>query len=176
VLFHNAARLSPITTVVDHDITTFQEVIQTNLCGAFYLGKAVIPQMQKQGKGVIINTAGTSGISADYGLSSYNAAKGGLVNLSRTIAVDHAREGIRIIPICPGYMITPMTRQVQGNSKATKEMNESIPMGRGADPKEVARVVLFLTSDDASYITGHRKCSLSSSFGSSNAYLGSNNC
>ncbi|KAK5323233.1 hypothetical protein LTR93_005286 [Exophiala xenobiotica] len=156
VLFHNGARLSPITTVVDHSIEEFQDVIHTNLCGAFYLAKAVIPHMRKQKKGVIINTASISGIRGDYGMASYNAAKAGLVNLTRTMAIDHAREGIRVVSVCPGFMATPMTHGVvTGNTELETDLFESIPMGRGGDPKEIARAVLFLASDDASYVTGH---------------------
>lgn len=144
--------------MVDHSIEVFQDVIHTNLCGAFYLAKAVIPHMRTQKKGVIINTASISGIRGDYGLASYNAAKAGLVNLTRAMAIDHAREGIRIVSVCPGFMDTPMTHGVvTGSTKLEADLFESIPMGRGGDPKEVARAVLFLASDDASYITGHRK-------------------
>ncbi len=158
VLFHNAARLGPLTSVVDHDVEVFQRVINTNLCGAFYLAKAAIPHMRKQGKGVIINTASTSGARGDYGMASYNAAKGGLVNLTRTMAIDHAREGIRVVSVCPGFMPTPMTTAVvDGNPSLQEALFDSIPMGRGGDPKEIGRTVLFLASDDASYITGHRK-------------------
>jgi meso-butanediol dehydrogenase/(S,S)-butanediol dehydrogenase/diacetyl reductase len=156
ILFHNGARLSPITTVVDHSIEVFQDVINTNLCGAFYLAKAVIPHMRKQKKGVIINTASISGIRGDYGMASYNAAKAGLVNLTRTMAIDHAREGIRVVSVCPGFMATPMTHGVvTGNTELESDLFESIPMGRGGDPEEIARVVIFLASDDASYVTGH---------------------
>ncbi|KEF62520.1 uncharacterized protein A1O9_00493 [Exophiala aquamarina CBS 119918] len=157
VLFHNAGRLSPIVTVVDHDVDDFNKVIMTNLCGAFYLAKAVIPHMKKHGKGVIVNTASVSGIGGDYGLSSYNAAKGGLINLTRTIAIDHARDGIRAVTVCPGFMDTPLSEGTLRNEKLRDELFESIPMNRGGHPKEVAQLVLFLASEEASYITGHRK-------------------
>ncbi|KAH0836061.1 putative oxidoreductase [Fonsecaea pedrosoi] len=159
VLFHNAAMLSPIVPVVEHDVDVFNKVIMTNLCGAFYLAKAVIPHMKKAGKGVIVNTASISGIGGDYGLSSYNAAKGGLVNLTRTIAMDHARDGIRAVTVCPGFMETPMTEGTLKNEQLREELFESIPMNRGGHPNEVAQLVLFLASDEASYITGHREIS-----------------
>lgn len=146
--------------MVDLDVAVFQNVIQTNLCGAFYVAKAVIPHMRKQGKGVIVNTASISGLAADYGLSAYNAAKGGIINLTRAMALDHAREGIRIVSVCPGFMRTAMTEGVvQQNPALAEAVYESIPMGRGGDPAEVANAVLFLASDDASWITGHRKSS-----------------
>lgn len=159
ILFHNGARLSPIRTVVDLDVKDFQSVINTNLCGAFYLAKAVIPYMRKQGKGVIVNTSSISGIGGDYGMAPYNAAKAGLINLTRTIAIDHAREGIRAVTICPGYMETRMTAGVAGKEELQNLLFgcTGIPMGRAGDLQEVARAVLFLASDDASYVTGHRK-------------------
>lgn len=113
--------------------------------------------MKKLGKGVIVNTASISGIGGDYGLSSYNAAKAGLINLTRTIAIDHARDGIRAVTICPGFMDTSMTKGTLDNQKLKEDLFESIPMNRGGHPREVAQLVLFLASDDASYITGHRK-------------------
>jgi meso-butanediol dehydrogenase/(S,S)-butanediol dehydrogenase/diacetyl reductase len=155
VLFHNGARLAALADVVDHDVETFDSVIKTNLCGLFYIGRAAIPQMRKQGKGVIVNTASTSGLYGDYGLASYNAAKAGIVNLTRTMALDHAREGIRINCVCPGYMVTPMTESFRSEKHVHEALLEAIPMNRGADPKEIGRAVLFLASDDASFITGH---------------------
>lgn len=157
VLFHNGARLAAVSTVVDHELTLFQEVINTNLCGLFYLARAAIPQMRKQGKGSIVSTASTSGLSGDFGLCSYSAAKAGLINLSRTMALDHAREGIRVNTVCPGYMITPMTKVFREHEEIHKDLLEGIPMGRGSDPKEIGRAVLFLASDEASYITGQGK-------------------
>ncbi|KAK3686453.1 hypothetical protein LTR37_019803 [Vermiconidia calcicola] len=155
VLFHNGARLPPLGDVVQHDVKAFQDIISTNLNGLFYLSRVAIPQMREQGKGNIIATASISGLGGDYGLSSYNAAKGGTVNLVRSMAIQHAKEGIRINSVCPGYMLTPMTQAMQDSAELGEEFKKVIPMGRGADPKEIGRAVLFLASDDASYITGH---------------------
>jgi meso-butanediol dehydrogenase / (S,S)-butanediol dehydrogenase / diacetyl reductase len=157
VLFHNAARLAKVSTVVDHDVKLFQDVINTNVCSAFYLARIAIPQFRKQGKGVIVNTASTSGLAADFGLCSYSTAKAGLVNLTRAMALDHAKENIRVNCVCPGYMVTPMTTGFRSAPALEKVLLDSIPMGRGCDPVEVARTVLFLASDDASFMTGHGK-------------------
>lgn len=154
VLFHNGARLADLATVVDHDVETFDAVVKTNLCGLYYLARAAIPQMRKQGKGAIVTTASTAGLFGDYGLCSYSAAKAGTVNLTRTMALDHAREGIRVNCVCPGYMVTPMTEGFRDEEHVHKALLESIPLNRGADPKEIGRAVLFLASDDASFITG----------------------
>ena len=83
------------------------------------------------------------------------AAKAGIVNLTRTMALDHAREGIRVNCVCPGYMVTPMTEGFRSQPHVIEALLERIPMNRGADPKEIGRAVLFLASDDASFITGH---------------------
>jgi meso-butanediol dehydrogenase/(S,S)-butanediol dehydrogenase/diacetyl reductase len=142
VLFHCAAQSAHI-----------------NLCSAFYLARIAIPQMQKQGKGAIVNIASTSGLSADYGLCSYNAAKAGVINLTRAMAIDHAREGIRVNTVCPGYMVTPMTQGFRDNQDLHEDLVEGIPQGRGCDPAEVGQAVLFLASDEASYCSGTGKLS-----------------
>ncbi len=155
VLFHNGARLAPPASVVDHDVQLFDDVIRTNLCGLFYLAHYAIPHMQKQGKGAIVATASTAGLRGDYGLCSYTAAKHGTVGLIKDMAIDHARDGIRVNCVCPGYMITPMTSAFRENDGVLKDLLGRIPMGRGADPKEIGRAVLFLASDEASFVTGH---------------------
>ncbi|KIW84308.1 hypothetical protein Z517_03558 [Fonsecaea pedrosoi CBS 271.37] len=154
VLFHNAGHGGQIAPVTRHDVGMFRKVIETNLCSAFYLARVAIPQMQKQGKGAIINVGSTSGLFADYGLCSYNAAKAGIINLTRSMALDHAREGIRINAVCPGYMVTAMTSKFTDHPDLLKELQTTIPQGRGAEPIEVAKVVAFLASDDASYVNG----------------------
>ncbi|KAH7073468.1 3-oxoacyl-reductase [Paraphoma chrysanthemicola] len=138
VLFHNAGRIAQVTSVVDLDVATFDAVIQTNLSSLFYLARAAIPHMRKQGKGSIVSTASISATGGDYGMSAYTASKAGMVNLTRTMALDHAKEGIR----------------VNSNPIFHEALLDSVPLGRGADPKEIGRGVLFLASDDASFITG----------------------
>lgn len=160
VLFHNGAMLAGVATVVDHDLAAFQRVINTNLCSLFYLARVAIPQMRKQGKGVIVSTASTAGLRGDSGLCSYNAAKAGMINLTRTMAIDHISEGIRINCVCPGYMVTTMTTAFREDTFIHDMLRERIPAGRGSDPKEVGRAVLFLASDEASYITGQGTSSM----------------
>ncbi len=155
VLFHNAACLAPVATVIDHDLATFQRVVNTNLCSLFYLARVAVPQMKKQGKGSIVVTGSTSGLAADFGLCAYNAAKAGIMNLARTMAIDHIRDGIRVNIVAPGHMVTPMTIGFYDNAEAKAELLEGIPLGRGCDPKEVAAAVLFLASDEAYAMTGH---------------------
>ena len=107
-LFHNAGVVSSFATVVDHTIEEFQKVTNVNMLSLFYLARAAIPEMHKQGKGNIIVTASVAGMNGQYGLAPYTTSKAGVINLVRTIALDHAREGIRVNCICPGYMLTEM--------------------------------------------------------------------
>lgn len=158
IIFSNAAIIpTTYTTAEDHDLALFQRVVTANICSTVYFARAAVPQMRKQGKGVIIATASTAGIGADYGLAPYCASKAGVINLCKTMAIDYAKEGIRVNAICPGLMDTPMVNKLTADPAVTQVIQETIPMGRAANPSEVARAVLFLASDDASYITGQGK-------------------
>ncbi|PVH74691.1 NAD(P)-binding protein [Cadophora sp. DSE1049] len=153
ILFSCAGILAPLQTVVDLPIADFQNTINTNLCATFYLCKAAIPHMKKQGGGAIVRVASTSGLYADYGFCAYNASKAGVINLTRSIALDHARDGIRANVVCPGSMRTPMVGAL-GDREPGKEFLERVPAGRMCEPEEVARVVLFLAGEESSYTTG----------------------
>lgn len=108
VLFHNAGTLAPPAKVPDQDVAIFQKVILTNLGGLFYLARAAIPIMQKQGSGSIIATASTSGLSGAMSVAPYAASKAATINLVKTMALDHAKDGIRVNCVIPGMTNTPM--------------------------------------------------------------------
>jgi meso-butanediol dehydrogenase / (S,S)-butanediol dehydrogenase / diacetyl reductase len=114
--------------------------------------------MRRQGKGSIVATGSTAGLGADYWLAPYCAAKAGIINLCKAMAIDYAKEGIRVNAVCPGLMETPMVNRLTTQPRAREAIQDVIPMGRSAHPAEVAKAVLFLASDDASYITGHGEC------------------
>jgi meso-butanediol dehydrogenase/(S,S)-butanediol dehydrogenase/diacetyl reductase len=101
-----------------------------------------------------VNTASISGLFGDYGLSVYNAAKGGVVNYTRAVALEHAHENIRVNAVCPGPIDTPLAAGLISNQQVMSEYRKLIPMGRVGRAEEVAAAVAFLASDDASYITG----------------------
>jgi meso-butanediol dehydrogenase/(S,S)-butanediol dehydrogenase/diacetyl reductase len=153
ILFNNAG-IGALAATPDLSIEDWQRVINIDLTGVFYGCKAAIPLMRKRGGGVIINTASASGLAGDFGFGAYNAAKGGLVNYTRTLAIDHAREGIRVNAICPGPIDTPIIAGIKHMPEINEQWIECVPMGRFGAPEEIASVAAFLASDDASFMTG----------------------
>lgn len=131
----------------------WEKTIATDLGGVFYGCRAAIPHL-KQSRGCIVNTASVSGLGGDWGMSPYNAAKGGVVNLTRSLALDLGKSGIRVNAVCPSLTRTAMTADMLKDEKLIAKFKERIPLGRVCEPEEVAAVVAFLASEDASFITG----------------------
>jgi len=156
VLHNNAIYSVMGLRAADIDLKGWQRTMDVSLTAYWYAAKTAINSaMLKQGKGVILNTASVSGIAGDYMQCAYNVVKAGVVNLSRVIAIEYARKGIRCNAICPGPINTPGIRGVGKNpDKWLRQVAEGIPMGRLGDPQEVANVALFLASDEASFVTG----------------------
>ena len=134
----------------------WKRVIGICLDSVYFGCHCVIPQMRKQGGGVIINTASVSGLCGDFGLTAYNAAKGAVVNYTRSLALDHGRDKIRVNAVCPGAIETGLTRDVYNTPGQREKFNAVIPLQRVGLPEEIASAVAFLASDDASYITGEK--------------------
>lgn len=153
ILFNNAG-VGAYGRTAEMDIENWRHVIATDLDAVFYGCRAAIPPMKASGGGAIINTASISGLFGDYGLVAYNAAKAGVVNLTRTVALDHGRDGIRANAICPGPVETPLLAPLLSLPTAKDEWERLVPLGRVAKPEEIAGVIAFLASDDASYLTG----------------------
>ena len=131
-------------------------MIAVTLTSTFLGIKYSVPIMRKQGGGVIINTASISGMHGDYGMASYNAAKAGVINLTRAAALENAKHKIRINCVCPGGINTRVA-QVLGGDRAEeyrRTMGAMHPVGRMGEPEEIANTVTFLASDEASFITG----------------------
>lgn len=130
----------------------WDDVMNTNLKGVFLCTKAVTRQMMKQRSGRIINISSIVGFSGNAGQANYVAAKSGIIGLTKTAARELAARGITVNAVAPGYIATDMTEQLPEEVKA--EMLKQIPLARIGEPKEIAKVVSFLASDDSSYITG----------------------
>jgi len=154
VMFNNAAT-STGGYVADLDPDGWDQSLRVMLTAAMYGLKACLPQMLEQGSGSVVNTSSVYGLVASPGNAPYCAAKAGLINLTKTAAVEYARKGIRVNAICPGIVDTPMFEQVLGIGLKTREELEAMhPIERVIEPEEVANLVLFLASDEASAITG----------------------
>ena len=153
IVFNNAG-VGSFARTTELAIEDWQRVIAIDLHGVFYGCKAAIPHLRARRGGVIINTASISGLAGDFGFAAYNAAKGGVINYTRAAAIDHARENIRINAICPGPVATPLVAGIDQIPGLKDRWSDAVPMGRFAQPEEIAAVAAFLASEDASYMTG----------------------
>jgi len=150
----NNAGIGSVGRAPELPLEEWRRTLAVDLDSVFYGCRAAIPRLRASGGGAIVNTASVSGLAGDHLLPAYNAAKGGVVNLTRAIALDHAREGIRCNAVCPGATDTPLAAGILENEALAAEFRRVIPMGRIARPDEVAAAIAFLASDDAAYITG----------------------
>jgi NAD(P)-dependent dehydrogenase (short-subunit alcohol dehydrogenase family) len=138
------------------DEATWDRVININLKGTFLSIKVVLDTMIAQRSGSIITIASVEGLNGTEGGSAYNASKGGVVLLSKNVAIDYGRMGIRCNAICPGFIETPMLNNVMGQMPEFKaDVVRETKLGRLGMPEEIAGAAFFLASDDASYVTGH---------------------
>lgn len=152
VLVNNAAIFLPGAAA---DVTTeeWRVIMAINLDGVFFAVRAALPHLIKQ-RGSIINVASASGLGADWNAAAYDAAKGAIVNFTRSVALDYGRAGIRVNSVCPSLIDTPMAAGVKANPELLSKFEERIPFGRIGQPEEVASVIAFLASDDASFVHG----------------------
>jgi NAD(P)-dependent dehydrogenase (short-subunit alcohol dehydrogenase family) len=150
----NAAGVLYYGTILETTETVWARVMSVNLTGTFLCCRAVLPHMIERGRGSIINLASTTGAhDACAHAAAYVTSKGGVMLLTRAMAIDHARAGIRVNALCPGPTDTPMLRQAMTPGQL-EAFAQSYPIGRLGRPEELANGALFLASDEASFVTG----------------------
>ncbi|MFH4801238.1 SDR family oxidoreductase [Vibrio diabolicus] len=150
ILVNNAGVHVP-GSVIEGSVKDWKKISGVNIDGVVYCAKFALPELLKT-KGCMVNTASVSGLGGDWGAAFYCASKGAVVNLTRAMALDHGAEGVRINAVCPSLVKTNMTNGWP--QEIRDKFNERIALGRAAEPEEIASVVTFLASDDASFING----------------------
>lgn len=155
-VLHNNAGFTTIAPLDELSLEAWNRVLAVNLTGTFLGIKYAVPIMRGQGGGAIVNTASISGLAGDRGLSAYNAAKAGVVNLTRAAALENARHKIRVNCVCPGGVDTRVAHVLSpGREEAFRQrLAASHPIGRLATPEEIAATVAYLACDESSFITG----------------------
>jgi len=156
IAFNNAGISPPEDdSILDTGLEAWRRVQEVNLTSVYLCCKAVIPYMRRQGKGSIINTASFVAVmGAATSQISYSASKGGVLAMSRELGVQFAREGIRVNALCPGPVNTPLLQELFAkDAERAQRRLVHVPMGRFAEPSEIAAAVAFLASDDSSFMT-----------------------
>jgi len=156
IAFNNAGISPPEDdSILDTDLDAWRKVQEVNLTSVYLCCKAALPYMLEQGKGSIINTASFVAVmGAATSQISYSASKGGVLSMSRELGVQFAREGVRVNALCPGPVNTPLLRELfaKDEERAARRLVH-VPMGRFGEPEEMANAVLFLASDESSFVT-----------------------
>jgi NAD(P)-dependent dehydrogenase (short-subunit alcohol dehydrogenase family) len=154
--FNNAGIEGVMARLADYPDDVFDRVVDVNLKGVWHCLRAELRQMRTQGGGAIVNMASAAGLVGAGTFSAYVGSKHAVVGLTKTAAIDHGRDGIRVNAVCPGPIDTPMLSRIgAANRGAHDALIAQDPLGRVGKPEEVARAVVWLCSDAASFVTGH---------------------
>jgi NAD(P)-dependent dehydrogenase (short-subunit alcohol dehydrogenase family) len=153
ILINNAG-IARKTAFLDITAEEWDRVLEVNLRGIFLVAQGVARSMAARGRGVIVNMASTNALGGEEELAHYNASKGGVLQLTRTMAVELGGRGVRVNCLCPGFIETPLNDAISDRAYIETYIRDRIPLGRAGDPDEVAAAYAFLASDEASFIHG----------------------
>jgi NAD(P)-dependent dehydrogenase (short-subunit alcohol dehydrogenase family) len=151
---YNNAGINPVGTVTDTSEELWERVIGTNLKGAYLMSKFTIPEMQRRGGGSIVCTSSVDGVLAIYNEAAYIASKGGVIALTRSMALDFAKDKIRVNCLLPGAIRTPLLEKFMKDNPTVGDQSHGHALGRIGEPEEVANMAMFLLSDLSSFVTG----------------------
>lgn len=156
IAVNNAGKAQELKNLEQLSDTEWQQMIDINLSGVFFAMREQIKMMLAHGSGVIVNVASVAGVLGAPGLGAYGAAKHGVVGLTRTAAVEHAADGIRVNAVCPGFSETPMMTAIRDSASGDLDTSATsrIPMGRISTPEEIVQALLWLCSEANSFMTG----------------------
>lgn len=152
VLVNNAA-YAVVGGFLDHGPEEWRKVMGAGVDGVFHATRAVLPHLLRT-RGNVVNVSSVSGLGGDWGMSFLNASKGAISNLTRSLALELGPRGVRVNAVNPSLILTEATRSLQQDEALMAKFAERIPLGRGAEPEEVADVIAFLASEDARFVTG----------------------
>jgi meso-butanediol dehydrogenase / (S,S)-butanediol dehydrogenase / diacetyl reductase len=153
-LLVNNAGMGMLAQTPDTNPEEWRRVFALNVDSIFLVCRAAIPHIRRNG-GAIVNVASISGLLGDYGFTAYSASKGAVINYTRSLALDHAADAIRVNAVCPGFIaLTGLTNAIEANPGDRAEWTAAIPLQRAGTSTEIANVITFLLSDEASYMTG----------------------
>lgn len=147
----NNAGIGSLGRAADLDPDEWRQVMAINLDAVFLASRAALPHLLPR-RGCIVNTASISGMGADYGFTAYNTTKAAVINLTRVMSIDYAAQGVRVNAVSPGFISTPLVSMLP--PALEQEFTTRIPMQRAGKPEEIAAVITFLASADASFLTG----------------------
>lgn len=149
----NNAGIGSFGRITDIDIEHWREVMTIDVEAVMWASRTAMPHLERS-RGCIVNVASVAGMAGDYGFAAYNAAKAAVINLTRSMALDHAPL-VRCNVVSPGLTVTPLAAGLHGNAEVMAAWRDALPLGRPADAPEVAAAIAFLASEDASYVNGH---------------------